>query len=200
MVVAGFAERDGVSIRNSAAVCFGGEVVAVYRKVHLWGDEPDHFEAAAEPPLVLDTPAGRLAVMICYDLEFPEWVRIATQLGAELIAVPVNWPRYGDPPYGELPIEIRKAQAAAATYRVPIAIADRCGRQGGLDWLGGTCLVSSDGYLAAGPLTPPRSQARPGRLLAELTPTSAADRWIGPRNHCIDDRRPELYRETTGDA
>ena len=30
--------------------------------------------------------------MICYDLEFPEWVRLPSLKGTDLIAAPVNWP------------------------------------------------------------------------------------------------------------
>lgn len=95
VLVAGFAETAGERIHNSAAVCDRGELLGVYRKVHLWGDEPDHFTAAADPPLVLDTSAGRIGVLICYDMEFPEWVRLAAEADAELIAVPVNSARCG---------------------------------------------------------------------------------------------------------
>ena len=41
---------------------------------------------------MVDLPFGRVAVMICYDLEFPEWVRLSALDGADLIAAPVNWP------------------------------------------------------------------------------------------------------------
>jgi predicted amidohydrolase len=44
-----------------------------------------------------ELPFGNVAVMICYDLEFPEWVRVAALAGADLIAVPVNWTRPAGP-------------------------------------------------------------------------------------------------------
>jgi 5-aminopentanamidase len=31
--------------------------------------------------------------MVCYDLEFPEWVRLAALAGADLLCTPTNWPR-----------------------------------------------------------------------------------------------------------
>ena len=37
-----------------------------------------------------DTDCGRIAILICYDIEFPELVRIAAQKGAEIIFVPFN--------------------------------------------------------------------------------------------------------------
>jgi predicted amidohydrolase len=37
---------------------------------------------------LFDTPFGRLAVAICYDVEFPEFVRAAARAGAHILAVP----------------------------------------------------------------------------------------------------------------
>jgi len=39
---------------------------------------------------VFDTDCGRVAILICYDIEFPEIVRIAAQKGAQIIFVPFN--------------------------------------------------------------------------------------------------------------
>ncbi|MCA9079762.1 MAG: GNAT family N-acetyltransferase [Planctomycetaceae bacterium] len=39
---------------------------------------------------VFDTDCGRIAIFICYDIEFPELVRIAAQKGAQVIFVPFN--------------------------------------------------------------------------------------------------------------
>jgi predicted amidohydrolase len=39
---------------------------------------------------VFDTDCGRIAIMICYDIEFPELVRIAANKGAAIIFVPFN--------------------------------------------------------------------------------------------------------------
>lgn len=178
---------DNSAPYNGAVVIDGGAVCGRYRKVHLWGQEPQWFAACADAPLVVDTTAGRIGVMVCYDLEFPEWVRMARQAGAELICAPVNWPHLESPP-GERPLEIIKAQAAAGAYRVPIAIADRVGRERDTDWIGGSAIIGSDGYL--------RTTLRLGApyvLVADVDP--AADTAIGPHNDAFADRRPHLYRE-----
>ena len=39
---------------------------------------------------VFDTDCGRIAIQICYDIEFPELVRIAAQKGAQIVFVPFN--------------------------------------------------------------------------------------------------------------
>src|SRR5262245_9224049 len=70
VVVGGFAEpaRDG-AFYNSAAVVDGDGVRAVYRKTHLWDREQEWFVAGDVLPPTVDTPAGRIGVAICYDLE-----------------------------------------------------------------------------------------------------------------------------------
>lgn len=39
---------------------------------------------------VFDTDCGRIAIQVCYDIEFPELVRIAAQKGAQIVFVPFN--------------------------------------------------------------------------------------------------------------
>ncbi len=193
VLVAGFAElgADG-RVYNSAALADGGELVAVYRKAHLWGSEPDVFLAGDSPPAVVDTSAGRIGLLICYDLEFPEWVRLAAEAGAEILAVPVNWPQMPRPA-GVPALEAVKAQAAAGTYCVHVVVADRCGSERGVDWVGGSLVCGADGYLLAGPATAPGDAAAPAVLVADLDPAAARDKAIGSRNHAVNDRRPELY-------
>ena len=93
VIVGGFCERgaDG-RLFNSAAVVDESGIRAVYRKAHLWDKEKLVFTPGDAPPPVVDLGFGRVGVMICYDLEFPEWVRLATLDAADLIAAPVNWP------------------------------------------------------------------------------------------------------------
>lgn len=192
VLVAGIAERSGDVVHNSAVVVDGGVVLACYRKVHLWGREPEVFRAGCDAPAVVDTAAGRIGVMICYDLEFPEWVRMAADAGAEIVAVPANWPLLPVPP-GERPLEVVKAQAAAGAYRVHVVVADRCGSERGTDWIGGSLICGADGYLRAGPATPPGAIAAPEVLVADLDVASARDKALGNHNHAARDRRPELY-------
>lgn len=180
---------DDGSIRNAAAVVDPSGVRTSYSKAHLWDAEPDVFLPGDLPPPVVDTPAGRVAVMVCYDLEFPEWVRTAAEAGAEILAVPVNWPLLTQPPPGQRPIEVVKAQAAAATYGLWIVVADRCGPERGVDWVGGSVVVDPDGYPVAGPAAP----GAPALLVADIDPARARDKSIGARNHRVHDRRPALY-------
>ena len=195
VVVCGFPERAEDVIYNAAVIVDRGIVLGFYRKVHLWGSEPVAFTPAADPPLVVDTSAGRVAVMICYDLEIPEWVRLAARAGADMLAVPANWPR--NPRSGSRQaIEVTKAQAAAAYYSVYVLVADRCGVERGVDWEGASLVCAPDGELIAGPATAPGCTASPAVLTARLDLAASRDKGLGARNHVWADRRPELYGET----
>jgi len=125
-IAGGFCElgEDGL-LYNSAALVGPGGVLAVYRKAHLWDAEKLVFTPGDAPPPVVDLPFGRAGLMICYDLEFPEWVRLAALAGADLIAAPVNWPAM-PVPVGERPCDVVRVQADACVNGVFIAVADRC--------------------------------------------------------------------------
>lgn len=192
VIVCGFPEASGGLVHNSAVIVDSGRLLGCYRKVHLWGTEPEYFTAHHAPPLVVDTQVGRIGVMICYDLEFPEWVRLAAQAGAEILAVPANWP-LAERPAGQRAIEVAKAQAAAATYGVHVVVADRCGVERGTDWVGGSLISNKSGYLLAGPATREGERAAPTVLLADLDPRTAQDKRLGEHNDAMKDRRPDLY-------
>ena len=74
-----------------------GVRVARYDKIHLFdvnlpgADERYEESATIEPgsdPVVVDSPFGRLGIVVCYDLRFPELVRQMLDSGVELLAVP----------------------------------------------------------------------------------------------------------------
>jgi 5-aminopentanamidase len=194
VVVGGICERgaDG-SVRNSAVLVDGDGLRAVYRKAHLWDREGLVFAPGSERPPVVDTALGRIGVMVCYDLEFPEWVRLAALGGAELLCAPVNWPE-APRPSGERPGEVVRVQAAAGTNRIFIAACDRIGRERGVDWVGGSLIVDCDGF----PLAGPARQDETVTLIARCDLADARDKRLNERNDVLADRRPELYRALTG--
>jgi 5-aminopentanamidase len=192
VIVGGFPEvGDDDRLYNSAALVDPSGVRAVYRKAHLWDREQLVFRAGDEPPPVLDTPHGRIGVMVCYDLEFPEWSRAAALAGAELLCVPTNWPLERRPD-GERPMEVLRAMVTASTNRMAVAVCDRCGAERGVDWVAASAIAGPDGWLLAGPA----ASAEPALLLADVDIAAARDKAIGPRNDVLADRRPELYGST----
>jgi predicted amidohydrolase len=191
VIAGGFCELGGNGkLYNSAALVDASGTRAVYRKAHLWDTEKTIFTPGDGAPPVVDLPFGRVSLMICYDLEFPEWVRLAALSGADLIAAPVAWAASGSPsPPGERSGEIVAVQAAASANGIYIAVADHCGTDRGTGWLGGSVILGRGGYPQAGP----PSGSRPAVLTATVDLTLARNKRISELNDLFTDRRTDLY-------
>ncbi|MEO6715221.1 MAG: nitrilase-related carbon-nitrogen hydrolase [Mycobacteriales bacterium] len=191
VVVGGFCERGtGGRVYNSAAVVDGSGVRAVYRKTHLWDREKLWFERGNDLPPVVDTAAGRIGVAVCYDIEFPELTRYLALAGAELVAVPTNWPLV-ERPVGERPPEVVIAMAAARTNRMAIACCDRAGEERGQVWTAGSTIVGVDGW--------PLAAAGDGdEATADIDLSAARDKRLTDRSDVFGDRRTDLYDAGAG--
>jgi predicted amidohydrolase len=187
VIVGGFSELgdDGL-VYNSSAIVDGTGIRAIYRKLHLWDGEKAVWEPGSELPPVVDTAVGKIATVICYDLEFPELTRSLALRGAQLIAVPTNWPALPTPG-GERPAEVVIAMAAARVNRMAIAVADRAGVERGQDWTSGASIIGADGWVKA------ESDHAVGPIVADVDLTFALDKQLTPNAHALLDRRPELY-------
>lgn len=184
VAVIGFCEVDGDVLYNSAIVLGHHGVLGSYRKAHLWAAEPEVFAVGDEAGTVIDTPVGRLGVAICYDNEFPELPRRLALAGAQVLALPVNWPLVERPADEHAP-EIIQAMAAARSSLLATVIADRHGEERGVAWTGGTAVIGADGWIRATP--------EPGGVVATAVLELAEDKAIGEFNDALADRRPELY-------
>jgi predicted amidohydrolase len=142
-----------------------------------------------------DFDGSRVGILICYDVEFPEWVRRPALAGADLLAVPTNWPAEPAPP-GERPMVTTNVCVAAFANRMFLAAACRCGSERGVAWTGGSVIAGPDGYPVAGPASTCGSPggAHQEMLLADCDLRLARDKATGPRNNAHADRRPALYR------
>lgn len=189
VLVGGFCERlSHHQVANSAVLIQPEGEVTLYRKAHLWNAEKLVFTPGDRPPPVVQTRFGNIGLMICYDLEFPEWVRLPALAGAQLLCAPVNWPD-APRPADERAAEVVRVQANAAVNRMFIATCDRHGEERGVHWVGGSVIVDPDGYPLAGRLRIAEEQM----LMADLDLGQANDKSISARNHVHRDRRPSLY-------
>lgn len=191
-IACGLDERDGDCRHNSAVLLGPSGRLATYRKLHLFYDEQSWFVPGDSLPLV-DLPFGRVGMVICYDLWFPEAVRALGVAGADIVAVPTNWVSsfkrtvYDDRGYCQGDYV---AMASAAQSGVVMACADRIGTERGLTFLGASIIVGADGWPVAGP-APASEEA----LLVADVPLggSARARQRTPRNNLLGDRRPAAY-------
>jgi 5-aminopentanamidase len=190
VLAGGFCELgDDDRIYNSAAVLDATGLRAIYRKLHLWDREKLLFTPGSAPPPVLDTRIGRVAVIICYDLEFPELTRSVALAGTQLLLVPTNWPLVPRPE-GEHPPEAMIAMGAARVNRMAVACADRVGLERRQEWTGGTTIIGVDGWVAA------ESRAA-GLVAADVDLEPALDKRLTDHADAFGDRRPELYTAIT---
>ena len=96
-VVAGVNETaDGERIHNALVGIQGGELRAVYRKVHLYdafGYRESDRVMAADPQeaALLEVDGFTVGLQTCYDIRFPEVSRTLVDAGADVLAVPAAW-------------------------------------------------------------------------------------------------------------
>lgn len=97
LIPGSFAEKseNGKCYNTMPFINRKGEVLDKYRKIHLadssGSKESDLLEAGNELKLV-DTEFGKVGLMVCYDMRFPEVARSLALAGADLICSAACWP------------------------------------------------------------------------------------------------------------
>ena len=100
-LVVGLVERIDEATRFSntlVAASPAGDIVATYRKIHLYdafGDRESEWVRPGdiEPPRLFEFEGFRVGLQTCYDLRFPEITRRLVDAGATLVLVPSEWVR-----------------------------------------------------------------------------------------------------------
>jgi deaminated glutathione amidase len=94
-----------------------GELVAVYRKIHMFDVEVGghvYRESEAEEPgeetLACDAEGWKVGLSVCYDLRFPELYRILALEGAELVTVSAAFTLYTGKDHWELLVRARAVE------------------------------------------------------------------------------------------
>ncbi len=87
-------EDSGKYHNSSFLLSPRGEILAAYRKIHLfgYGSRETEILTPGKEIVVAETELGRVGLATCYDLRFPELFRKMTDQGAELIMVCSAWP------------------------------------------------------------------------------------------------------------
>ena len=93
-LVASTVEAEGEHRHISASLFTPeGTEIARYRKQHLFGDaELSSFTPGTEAPQILEVLGWKVAMGICFDVEFPEFVRQTALGGTELLLIPTAIP------------------------------------------------------------------------------------------------------------
>ena len=192
VIVLGIAEKEGEKLFNSAALVTADGLEGTYRKLHLWENENKFFDPGDLGVPVFDTKFGKLAILICYDLWFPEAVRSAVLQDADALCIPTNWVPIPGQDETKAAMAVTLCQAMAHVNGVHIFAADRVGIERGQKFIGQSVIVRPTGWPAA----------EPAPENAEAILTSTVDFTAGRRsrkwnafNNPLSDRRPAVYRD-----
>jgi len=97
-----------------------GELVAVYRKIHLFdvkAPDRDYVESRIVAPgrevVIAKAGAATLGLSVCYDLRFPELYRLLALRGAEILAVPAAFTLQTGKDHWELLLRARAVENQA---------------------------------------------------------------------------------------
>lgn len=159
-----------------------GRIAGWYRKVHLpeliYAREKTIFQPG-DDYAVVTTPFGTLGLLLCYDRHFPEAARTLGLRGADILVIPAAAPVTVGASWE---LELR-AHAVANGYFV--LAANRCGKEGSLEYLGRSCAIDVRGQVIVSAGTGEEL------VVAGLDPLqieTVRNNWQFYR-----DRRPETY-------
>lgn len=178
-LVAGLTEREGSKLYNTGVLVGPDGFIGKYRKAHLWNLEKLWFTAGDSGFPVFDTPIGRIGLLICWDIWFPEVPRILSQQGADIICSLNNWVWTPPPLFDDAGkcMASYLTMTAAHVNNVFIAAASRIGEERGARYLGCSLIAGTNGW----PIGRVASADQQEILYADIDLTSArsAPIWNG---------------------
>ncbi len=141
-----FVEKDGGRLFNSSYLLSpDGEIVANYRKIHLFGHNSRETQilTPGKKVVVADTPLGKIGMATCYDLRFPELFRRMAEQGAALFLICSAWP------YPRLEHWIIFNRARALENQCFLVSANSAGSNLGATFVGHSMMVNPWGVILA---------------------------------------------------
>ena len=148
-VIFGLLEREGDKIYNAAAVVTPQGILGTYRKVHLLCLGIDRFNQPGDKAFpIFEIPDGphnapaKIGVNICFDCSFPESGRVVKLQGAQLLAIPTNWP-IGSDTWQHTP------KVRATENHMVVVAADRVGEERGFRFAGHSQIIDFGGQVLA---------------------------------------------------
>jgi len=188
--IVGLLEIDGDKCFNAAALIGPEGLVGKYRKNHLPFLGIDRFLDPGDRSFtVYKTPIGNIGIHICYDCNFPESARIMMLLGADILALPTNWPEGRE--------KVAKYVVVARAYenKVHLVAANRVGSERGTKFIGLSKIINAWGDTLAEADSDDEQIIYGEVNLAEAREKHVVYRAGEFEMDLIHDRRPELYTE-----
>ncbi|HEY4137820.1 MAG TPA: nitrilase-related carbon-nitrogen hydrolase [Casimicrobiaceae bacterium] len=147
-------EGPAAQFYNTALAVRDGAILAAHRKVNLatYGllEDGKHFAAGRHVGAFDLAPVWRASIMICADLWNPPLVHLAAMQGATVLLAPISsaieavGADFDNPTGWDVNLRFY-----ALTYGLPIAMANRAGREGELTFWGGSRILDPFGRTLA---------------------------------------------------
>jgi N-carbamoylputrescine amidase len=190
-------ELEGVKLFDTAVLVGPEGFIGRYRKTHLWNKEKLFFEPGDLGYPVFETRLGRIGLLVCWDIWFPEAARILVQQGADIICVPTGWV-WTPPPLYDATGTCMAAYLTMATAHanaVFIATADRIGKERDTAFMGNSLIADTSGW----PIGRIAGATEDTLLYADIDLASARSAPIWNQlNDLHRDRRVDLYDHMLG--
>ena len=189
------AEEEGVCYNSVVLLGADGGVALSYRKVHLFSEyEQGVFSAGARLGEVAEVRGWRVAILVCFDIEFPEPARVCALEGAQVLIMPTALgagPCEGPTPLCVVPT--RAMENHLFVLYANLVGATVCDELGELSFCGLSAIVARDGTdLARAPAAAAGGAAGGATLLVATLDPALYEGFVR-RNPYLDVRRPELY-------
>lgn len=173
-------QEDGRIFNTMVFIDRDGKLKGKYRKLHLFRPTGEHlYYTAGDEVVTVDSTLGRIGLMTCYDLRFPEVARALFLKGAQLIVISAQWP---EPRKDHWEILIK---ARAVENQLFMVCSNRTGREAGLSFPGMSMIADPMGKILV------HAGGHGGSAFAEIDP--GAVKTIRTLIPCMTDRRPEVY-------
>lgn len=188
-----FEKRRSQLFNTAHLIDPAGDLILTYDKTHPTVSETEDYGITAGNDFpIVDTPLGRIGVMICYDVYFPETARILSLKGAEIILFP-SLQRSDREESVLIMTRVRAMDSFAYVIRSSFGQPKDKPYEPGM-MFGGSCIMAPDGSVLA------NAQRHEGFAIAEI---DTSKKWSRPRcgrrepmpvrEFLTEDRRPELY-------
>jgi predicted amidohydrolase len=195
-VVGGVTEIDGLYLHDTAVLVGPEGYIGRYRKTHLWNREKLIFTPGVEIP-VFETRIGRIGLLVCWDIWFPEVPRILTAQGADIICSVNNWVWTPPPLFDDAGNCMASYLTMGASHvnGIPIVAANRVGTERGGKFLGCSLITGVNGWAIGGIA----DAEEPTTLYAELDLMAGRSGVVwSTLNDLPRDRRVDLYDQLLG--
>jgi predicted amidohydrolase len=177
-------ECEGDKFYNTAILVSPDGIIGKYRKTHLPCLGVDRYLTAGDDFLLpVQTSLGRLGILICWDVFFPEASRFLALSNAQAIIIPTNWLASND-----LTLEFYRIRAVENNLYV--FWVNRVGEERGLLFSGRSAIISPNGEILL------RASPSEEQLLFMDIDLKNAEQGKLSSDYPMDvlnERRPELY-------